>query len=126
VAFRIRKIERMTSGNGTNFSTDTPFCEREPSEAITRRPRTNLRDAASSFHAIVAVSDSGDVLGIACYVVHEIASALALACYSQDSFVDPVARASDVPKPMFDWLAAGMSTPGWSRIRRPDFQYHRC
>jgi hypothetical protein len=48
---------------------------------ITRRPRTNLIDAASCFHALVAVSDSGEVIGIANYVVLEIASALAPQCY---------------------------------------------
>jgi GNAT superfamily N-acetyltransferase len=65
-------------------------------------------DAASPVYAIVAVSDSGDLVGIANYLIHESTSALAPACYLQDLFVDPAARASGLGKLLINWLVAIM------------------
>jgi GNAT superfamily N-acetyltransferase len=72
-------------------------------------------DAASPVYAIVAVSDSGDPVGIANYLIHENTSALAPACYLQDLFVDPAARASGLGKLLINWLVAIMGAQGWSR-----------
>jgi GNAT superfamily N-acetyltransferase len=116
-AFTIRKIELRDERRWRElFDGYTLFYVREPSEAIRRHTWTNLINAASSVHAIVAVSDSGDVIGIANYVIHENTSALVPACYLQDLFVDPVTRASGVGKLMIDWLVAEMGTQSWSRL----------
>jgi hypothetical protein len=78
MAFTIRKIERRDERRWRElFDGSTLFYEREPSEAIRRHTWTNLINAASSVHAMVEVSDSGDVIGIANNVIHENTSALA-------------------------------------------------
>lgn len=113
----IRKIEPRDEQRWRElFDGYTRFYEREPCEPITRRTWSNLMDAVSPVYAIVAVSDAGDVIGIANYLIHENTSALAPACYLQDLFVDPATRASGVGKLLIDWLVAEMGAQSWSRL----------
>jgi GNAT superfamily N-acetyltransferase len=117
MTFTIRKIEARDERRWRElFDSYTRFYEREPSEAITRRTWANLMDAASSVRGIVAVGDSGEVIGIANYIIHENTSALAPACYLQDLFVDPAKRASGAGKLLIDWLVEEMKVQGWSRL----------
>jgi len=117
MAFTIRKIEARDERRWRElFDGYTRFYEREPSEAITRRTWANLMDAESPVHAIVAVGDSGEVVGIANYIIHENTSALSPACYLQDLFVDPSRRAAGAGKLLIDWLVAEMKARGWSRL----------
>jgi len=115
--FTIRKIEPRDERRWRElFDGYTRFYEREPSEAMTQRTWANLMDAASPVCAIVAISESGEVIGIANYVIHENTSALAPACYLQDLFVDPARRAAGAGKLMIDWLVEEMKAQGWSRL----------
>jgi GNAT superfamily N-acetyltransferase len=117
MTFTIRKIEPHDERRWRElWDAYTRFYEREPSEAITRHTWARLMDAASPVHAIVAVRDSDDVIGIANYIIHENTSALARACYLQDLFVDPATRAFGVGKLLIDWLVAEMGAQGWSRL----------
>jgi GNAT superfamily N-acetyltransferase len=117
MAFTIRKIEPRDERRWRElFDGYTRFYEREASEAITRHTWTRLMDAASPVHAIVAVSDSGEVIGIANYIIHENSSALAPACYLQDLFVDPAERGTGAGKLLIDWLVEEMKAQGWSRL----------
>jgi GNAT superfamily N-acetyltransferase len=94
----------------------TRFYERKPSEAVTRRTWAHLMDVTSPVHAIVAVWEPDQVIGIANYLIHESTSALAPVCYLQDLFVDPVTRATGAGKLLIDWLIAEMNTQGWSAL----------
>jgi GNAT superfamily N-acetyltransferase len=94
----------------------TRFYEREPSDAVTRRTWAHLMDATSPVHAIVAVREPDQVIGIANYLIHESTSALAPVCYLQDLFVDPDTRATGAGKLLIDWLVAEMNTQGWSAL----------
>jgi hypothetical protein len=74
----------------------TRFYQREPREPITRQTWSRILDPASPIHALVAElqgsppeSTTGDVIGIANYIVHDSTSALSPVCYLQDLFVDP-------------------------------------
>ncbi|MGA8223411.1 MAG: GNAT family N-acetyltransferase [Candidatus Acidiferrales bacterium] len=115
--FTIRKIEPHDERRWRElFDGYTRFYEREPSEAITRHTWARLMDASSPVHAIVAVSDSREVVGIANYIIHENSSALAPSCYLQDLFVDPARRAAGAGKLLIDWLVEEMKAQGWSRL----------
>ena len=94
----------------------TRFYEREPNEAITRYTWARILDAGSPVMAIVAEDETGRVVGIANYLLHENTSALAQNCYLQDLFVDPQVRASGTGKAMIDWLIAEMKRQGWARL----------
>jgi len=94
----------------------TRFYEREPNEAITRHTWARILDAGSPVMAIVAEDETGRVVGIANYLLHENTSALAQNCYLQDLFVDPQVRASGTGKAMIDWLIEEMKRQGWARL----------
>lgn len=94
----------------------TRFYEREPNEAITRHTWTRILDSKSPVDSIVIEDDTGRVIGIANYLLHENTSALKPVCYLQDLFVDPASRAHGAGKAMIDWLVAEMKRNGWSRL----------
>jgi len=94
----------------------THFYEREPNEEITRYTWARILDAGSPVMAIVAEDETGRVVGIANYLLHENTSTLAPVCYLQDLFVDPQVRASGTGKAMIDWLIAEMKRQGWARL----------
>lgn len=94
----------------------TRFYEREPSEALTRYTWSRIMDDNSPLFAVVAEGESGGVIGIANYVIHESTSALTPVCYLQDLFVDPDYRAGGVGKQLIDWLVAEMARQRWSRL----------
>ena len=94
----------------------TRFYEREPNEAITRHTWSRIHDPKSPVESIVIEDETGRVIGIANYLLHENTSALKPVCYLQDLFVDPEARAHGAGKAMIDWLVAEMKRNGWSRL----------
>jgi len=94
----------------------TRFYEREPNEAITRHTWTRILDPKSPVDSIVIEDDTGRVIGLANYLLHENTSALKPVCYLQDLFVDPASRAHGAGKAMIDWLVAEMKSRGWSRL----------
>jgi GNAT superfamily N-acetyltransferase len=94
----------------------TRFYNREPSEPVTRRAWSRIMDPASPVNAIVADRGSGDVIGMANYILHESTSAIHPVCYLQDLFVDPAARASGVGRRLIDWLVAEMKAQHWARV----------
>jgi len=94
----------------------TRFYHREPSEAVTRQTWRRIMDAGSPVHALVAELQSGTVIGIANYIVHDSTSTIRPVCYLQDLFVDPDNRAAGVGGLLIDWLVAEMKRQGWSRL----------
>ncbi|OZI64493.1 GNAT family N-acetyltransferase [Bordetella genomosp. 11] len=94
----------------------TRFYEREPDAAITRHTWSRILDPHSPVYAIVAEDDTGAVIGIANYLLHENTSTLAPVCYLQDLFVDPEARANGVGRQLIDWLVDEMKARKWSRL----------
>jgi ribosomal protein S18 acetylase RimI-like enzyme len=94
----------------------TRFYEREPDEAITRHTWSRILDPQSPVYAIVAEDETGQVIGIANYILHENTSTLTPVCYLQDLYVDPAARARGAGKQMIDWLMAQMKARNWSRV----------
>ena len=92
------------------------FYEREPNETITRHALARANDPRSPVHAIVALDDTGHVIGIANYLTHESTTQLAPVCYLQDLFVDPAHRGGGVGMQLIDWLIAEMKREGWSRL----------
>lgn len=98
------------------FDAYTRFYEREPDDAIAVRTWSNIMDPAVPVYAIVAGPTSGDVIGIANYVVHESTSTPSPVCYLQDLFVDPAARAAGVGRQLIDWLWRETQARNWSRL----------
>jgi GNAT superfamily N-acetyltransferase len=94
----------------------TRFYEREPDEAVTRHTWSRILDPQSPVYAIVAEDESGQVIGIANYILHENTSTLTPVCYLQDLYVDPAVRAHGAGKQMIDWLMAQMKARNWSRV----------
>ena len=92
------------------------FYKRELSETLTSHTWARVLDDASPIHAIVAEDRSGNVIGIANYVIHEHTLGLTPVCYLGDLFVDPAQRASGVGEQLIDWLVAEMKRAGWSRL----------
>lgn len=113
----IRKIQPQDQSRWRNlFDSYTRFYEREPSEAITKHLWARIIDPTSPVHAIVALDDSGSVVGIANYIIHESTSLLTPVCYLQDLFVDPELRANGAGGKMIDWLISEMKIQKWSRL----------
>jgi GNAT superfamily N-acetyltransferase len=94
----------------------TRFYEREPQEAVTRHTWARIMDPQAPVYAIVAQDDSGTVIGIANYLLHENTSTLTPVCYLQDLYVDPAVRAHGAGGKLIDWLVAEMKTRKWSRL----------
>ncbi len=91
------------------------FYERAPNEPVARYTWARILDPAVPVHAIVA-ERSGEVIGIANYLVHENTATLTPVCYLQDLFVDPRRRSAGVGKQLIDWLLAEMKAQSWSRL----------
>jgi len=98
------------------FDGYTRFYEREPDEPITRHLWQRLHDPTSPVHAIVAVDDHDELIGIANYLIHENTTQLTPVCYLQDLFVDPDRRRAGVGRQLIDWLLAECRREGWSRL----------
>jgi ribosomal protein S18 acetylase RimI-like enzyme len=94
----------------------TRFYEREPDEILTRRAWARIQDPHAPVYAIVAQDDSGKVIGIANYILHESTSTPTPVCYLQDLYVDPDVRAHGAGKQLIDWLIAEMKARQWSRL----------
>jgi hypothetical protein len=72
------------------------FYGREPSEPLTCHAWARIMDPESPVHAIVAVDETGFVIGIANYIIHENTTQLKPVCYLQDLFVDVQQRGGGV------------------------------
>jgi ribosomal protein S18 acetylase RimI-like enzyme len=94
----------------------TRFYEREPREDLTRLTWSRIMDPASSVHALVAENASGEILGIANYIIHENTSQMTPCCYLQDLIVDSETRGYGVGAKLIDWLIAEMKAQQWSRL----------
>jgi GNAT superfamily N-acetyltransferase len=92
------------------------FYGREPDESVTRHMLARAKDPRVPVHSIVAVDDTGNVVGIANYLTHESTTQLAPVCYLQDLFVDPTQRGAGVGGRLIDWLIAEMKRKGWARL----------
>jgi GNAT superfamily N-acetyltransferase len=92
------------------------FYGREPSEPLTCHAWARIMDPESPVHAIVAVDETGFVIGIANYIIHENTTQLKPVCYLQDLFVDVQQRGGGVGQQLIDWLIANMKTQGWSQL----------
>lgn len=94
----------------------TRFYEREPEETLTRHTWARIMDPHAPVYAIVAQDETGTVIGIANYLLHENTSTLTPVCYLQDLFVDPQVRAHGAGKLLIDWLVDEMKARKWSRL----------
>jgi GNAT superfamily N-acetyltransferase len=94
----------------------TRFYEREPDEAITRHTWSRILDPDCPVHAIVALSEDGEVIAIVNYVIHENTTSLTPVCYLEDLFVDPSRRGTGVGRRLIDWLLAETKALGFSRL----------
>ncbi len=116
-AVHIRKIEARDAAAWRRlWDGYCRFYEVALAPEVTERTWQRILDAASSIHAIVAEDDSGQVIGIANYVIHENTWEATPVCYLEDLYVDPDARAQGVGKVLIDWLVAAMHSEGWSRL----------
>ncbi len=75
-----------------------------------------IMDPGSPVHAIVALDDARQVIGICNYILHDNTWVATPVCYLEDLFVAPAARAVGVGAMMIDWLKVEMAAQGWSRI----------
>jgi len=115
--YRIRRIEARDEPRWREFWDGyTRFYEREPVEALTVHTWSRIMNPASPIHAIVAEDESGLVVGMANYVIHESTITFAPICYLQDLFVDPKLRAGGAGQALIDWLVAECKAQGWPRL----------
>jgi ribosomal protein S18 acetylase RimI-like enzyme len=70
----------------------------------------------SPVYSIVSENDSGEIYGMANFVVHESTSTLRPICCLQDLFVAPHARSQGIGRKLIDWLLVEMKTANWSRV----------
>jgi GNAT superfamily N-acetyltransferase len=98
------------------FDGYTRFYKRVPNETLTRHTWSRILDPRVPVHAIVAEDETGTVIGIANYLLHESTLTLTPVCYLQDLFVDPTVRAQGAGKQMIDWLVDEMKARQWSRL----------
>jgi GNAT superfamily N-acetyltransferase len=98
------------------FDGYTRFYEREPDEAIIRHAWTRILDPQKPVYAIVAEDDTGRVIGIAHYILHENMAALTPDCLLQDLYVDPGVRGHGTGRQMIAWLVGEMKKRKWSRL----------
>lgn len=75
-----------------------------------------ILDSDSPVHAIVALDDAQEVIGICNYILHDNTWVPTPVCYLEDLFVAPEARAVGVGALMIEWLKTEMAAQGWSRI----------
>ena len=112
----IRKIEQRDERRWRElWDGYTRFYEREPVEEITRHLWKRIHNPTSPVYAIVA-EESGEVVGIANYLIHDSTSLLKPVCYLQDLFVDPERRGGGAGRMLIDWLINEMKSQGWSRL----------
>jgi GNAT superfamily N-acetyltransferase len=73
-------------------------------------------DPDAPIYAVIAESETGQVLGFSNYVLHQFTWGKGLACYLEDLFVKPDARAMGVGKALIDAIIDRARANGWSRV----------
>ena len=92
------------------------FYERQPDEKLNDYTWRRIMDPKVAVHAIVAEKETGEVIGIANYLLHEHTLGHTPACYLGDLFVDPEERAAGAGQQLIAWLVAEMKRQGWCRL----------
>ena len=92
------------------------FYERQPDEKLNDYTWRRIMDPKVAVHAIVAEKETGEVIGIANYLIHEHTLGHTPACYLGDLFVDPEERAAGAGQQLIAWLVAEMKRQGWCRL----------
>jgi len=85
-------------------------------ENVTAATWARILDPASSLCALVAVAGTGDVVGLANYVLHPRTYSEHLACYLEDLFVRADVRGSGAGRALIDALLERGRAAGWSRL----------
>jgi len=67
-------------------------------------------------YAVIAESESGQVLGFVNYVLHQFTWGTGLACYLEDLFVKPEARGRGIGKALTDAIIDRARANGWAKV----------
>ena len=83
---------------------------------ITETTWARFFDAAEPVHALVAVDDSGRLLGLTHYLYHRSTTRIELTCYLQDLFTAPEARGRGVGRALIEGVYAAARGAGIKRV----------
>jgi len=84
--------------------------------AITGATWARFFDSAEPVHALVAVDDSGALLGLVHYLYHRSTTRIELTCYLQDLFTAPEARGRGVGRGLIEGVYAAAREAGVRRV----------
>lgn len=84
--------------------------------AITETTWARFHDAAEPVHALVAVDEHGDLLGLAHYLYHRSTTRIEPTCYLQDLFTTPEARGRGVGRALIEAVYAAARQAGVKRV----------
>lgn len=92
------------------------FYEQVIPEHVTEETWTRILSRDSAIWCLVAADETGNLLGLANYVLHPNTWSTNLVCYLEDLYVHPDARRRGVGRMLLDNLFSLAGTNRWSRV----------
>lgn len=83
---------------------------------ITETTWARFFDAGEPVHALVAVDDTGALLGLVHYLFHRSTTRIEPTCYLQDLFTAPEARGRGVARALIEGVYAAVAAAGGRRV----------
>ena len=110
-------LPRPMNPDGAYFGTIyCAFYETTLPEAVTAATWERILDPAIAINALVALDETGTVIGFANYVLHPHTWSTETLCYLEDLFVASEARGQNVGHTLIDFLIAAGRTNDWGRV----------
>lgn len=83
---------------------------------VTEMTWSRFFDAYEPVHALVAVGEGGELLGLVHYIFHRSTTRIEPTCYLQDLFTTPEARGRGVGRALIEAVYAAVQQAGGKRV----------